>query len=178
MTLNVGDVERIDEPSAEQVRHFLRFMPPHSPFITFRGQDSSVTTLAICQGSSQIIDSDSATGIQWYKDGVAISGATHQSYTATTSGSYNAQLNALGCHSQFGTAITVTVVDYPSTPTITGATDQACPEQPLTLTANASGAGHSRRRPERSRGAFVDATRQVPRLRSGRRSSYRATQAS
>jgi hypothetical protein len=107
---------------------------PHAPFLSARSGTS------FCTGGSVILDSDSATGIQWYKDGVAISGATHQSYTATTSGSYNAQLNALGCHSQFGTAITVTVVDYPSTPAITGTSDQACPEQPLTLTANASGA--------------------------------------
>ena len=118
---------------------------PHAPFISFRNQSSSVTSLTVC-GTSQIIDSDSATGIQWYKDGVAISGANSQSYTATTSGTYTAQLNALGCHSQFGRDVTLTLVAYPSTPTITGATngtgtqDQACPEQPLTLTANSSGA--------------------------------------
>ena len=107
---------------------------PHAPFISAR------SAMTFCTGGSVILDSDSATGIQWFKDGVAISGATHQSYTATTSGSYNAQLNALGCHSQFGTAIVVTVVDYPSTPTVTGTSDQACPEQPLTLTASSSGA--------------------------------------
>ncbi|HYX29708.1 MAG TPA: carboxypeptidase regulatory-like domain-containing protein, partial [Pyrinomonadaceae bacterium] len=73
---------------------------PHSPFISFRGQSSSTTSLAICQGQSQIIDSDSPTGIQWYKDGVAIPGANSQSYAATQSGVYTAQLDALGCHSQ------------------------------------------------------------------------------
>jgi len=116
---------------------------PHSPFISFRGQDSSVTTLAICQGSSQIIDSDSATGIQWYKDGVAIVvNGNSQSYTATQAGVYTAQLNALGCHSQFGRNVTLTVDAMPPTPTISGDTngtgtqDQACPEQPLTLHAN------------------------------------------
>jgi hypothetical protein len=87
---------------------------PHSPFISFRGQDSSVTSLAFCQGSSQIIDSDSATGIQWYKDGVAIPGANSQSYTATQAGVYTAQLNALGCHSQFGRNVTLTVSPNPS----------------------------------------------------------------
>src|SRR5207248_2233923 len=51
---------------------------PHSPFISFRSQPSTTTSFAICQGSSQIIDSDSATGIQWYKDGVAILGANSQ----------------------------------------------------------------------------------------------------
>jgi hypothetical protein len=115
---------------------------PHSPFVSFRGQDSSVTTLAICQGSSQIIDSDSATGIQWWKDGAPIPGANSQSYTATQAGIYTAQLNALGCHSQFGRNVTITVDALPPTPTISGDTngtgtqDQACPEQPLTLHAN------------------------------------------
>jgi hypothetical protein len=124
---------------------------PHSPFISFRGQDSSVTTLHICQGSSQIIDSDSATGIQWYEDTgsgmVAIpTGGNSQSYTfnSSTPGTFmfTAQLNALGCHSQFGRTVTIIVDAMPTTPTITGDTngtgtqDQACPEQPLTLHAN------------------------------------------
>jgi uncharacterized repeat protein (TIGR01451 family) len=78
-----------------------------------------VTSTSICQGSSQTIDSDSATGIQWYKDTVAIPGAGSQSYIATLSGIYTAQLNALGCHSQFGRDVTLTVNPNPSTPTIT-----------------------------------------------------------
>jgi hypothetical protein len=119
---------------------------PHLPFISFRGQDSNLTTLEICQGTSVIIDSDSATGIQWYKDGVAISGAGSQSYVATQSGTYTAQLDALGCHSSFGRNVTLIIDAMPSTPAITGTDnatgthDQACPEQPLTLTASSTGA--------------------------------------
>jgi hypothetical protein len=118
---------------------------PHSPFVSFRGQDSSVTTLHICQGSSQIIDSDSATGIHWWRDGVDL-GPGSQSYTATEAvpgtHTYTAQLNALGCHSQFGRTVTIIFDAMPPTPTISGDTngtgtqDQACPEQPLTLHAN------------------------------------------
>ena len=133
--------------SAQSAGYVVQNPTPHSPFISFRGQDSSVTTLNICQGSSQIIDSDSATGIQWYKDGVAIAvNGNSQSYTATglAPGTYvfTAQLNALGCHSQFGRNVTLTVDSMPPTPTISGDTngtgtqDQACPEQPLTLHAN------------------------------------------
>ncbi len=33
MNLEVGNVERIEDPSGEQVDHYLRFMPPHAPFI-------------------------------------------------------------------------------------------------------------------------------------------------
>ena len=129
--------------SAQSAGYVVQNPTPHAPFISFRNQNSSVTTLAICQGSSQIIDSDSATGIQWYKDGVAITvNGNSQSYTATQAGVYTAQLDALGCHSQFGRNVTLTVDAMPPTPTISGDTngtgtqDQACPEQPLTLHAN------------------------------------------
>jgi hypothetical protein len=133
--------------SAKSAGYVVQNPTPHSPFVSFRGQDSSVTTLSICQGTSQIIDSDSATGIQWYKDGVAIAvNGNSQSYTATglAPGTYvfTAQLNALGCHSQFGRNVTLIVDALPPTPTISGDTngtgtqDQACPEQPLTLHAN------------------------------------------
>jgi len=133
--------------SVQSAGYVVQNPTPHSPFISFRGQDSSVTTLNICQGTSQIIDSDSATGIQWYRDGspIAVNGNS-QSYTATglAPGTYvfTAQLNALGCHSQFGRNVTLIVDAMPPTPTISGDTngtgtqDQACPEQPLTLHAN------------------------------------------
>ena len=127
--------------SAKSAGYVVQNPTPHSPFVSFRGQDSSVTTLAICQGSSQIIDSDSATGIHWWKDGVDL-GPGSQSLTVTQAGVYTAQLNALGCHSQFGRNVTITVDALPPTPTISGDTngtgtqDQACPEQPRTLHAN------------------------------------------
>lgn len=54
----------------------------------------------ICPNGSVTIWSDSATGIQWYQDGVLIPGANSESYVATEPGSYTAVLNALGCHSQ------------------------------------------------------------------------------
>src|SRR5581483_10432364 len=111
---------------------------PHSPFISFRNQSSATTSLAIC-GGSQIIDSDSATGIQWYKDGVAIPGANSQSYTATQSGVYTAQLNALGCHSQFGRNVTLTVNPLPATPTVTpGGPTTFCAGGSVTLTSSSS----------------------------------------
>jgi uncharacterized protein len=118
---------------------------PHTPFITIRNQNSSVTSIAICQGSSIILDSDSATGIHWWKDNVDLGpGSQSLTVTGSTPGTfvYTAQLNALGCHSTFGRNITVTVDALPPTPTISGDTngtgtqDQACPEQPLTLHAN------------------------------------------
>ncbi len=42
--------------------------------------------------------SNTATGNQWFKNGVAISGATAQTYTATTTGCYNTRVtNTFGC---------------------------------------------------------------------------------
>lgn len=33
MTLDVGDIDRIDAPTAEQLRQFLRVLPARSPFL-------------------------------------------------------------------------------------------------------------------------------------------------
>ena len=125
--------------SAKSAGYVVQDPTPHSPFISFRGQSSSTTTLSICQGSSQIIDSDSATGIQWWKDGSPIPGANSQSFTATQSGVYTAQLNALGCHSQFGRNVTLTVNPLPATPTATpGGPTTFCAGGSVTLTSSAA----------------------------------------
>jgi uncharacterized repeat protein (TIGR01451 family) len=117
--------------TAQSAGYTVQNPTPHSPFVSFRGQDSSVTSLSICQGTNQIVDSDSATGIQWWQDGSPIAGANSQSYSATASGVYTAQLNALGCHSQFGRNVTLTVNPTPATPTIT-------PSGPTTFFAGGS----------------------------------------
>ena len=129
--------------SAQSAGYVVQNPTPHSPFISFRSQSSATTSLAICQGTSQIIDSDSATGIQWYKDGVAIPGAGSQSYTflGSTPGTYTftAQLNALGCHSQFGRNVTITVNPLPATPTATpGGPTTFCQGGSVTLTSSSA----------------------------------------
>ncbi|HEX6833743.1 MAG TPA: hypothetical protein VF132_09455, partial [Rudaea sp.] len=126
--------------SSQSAGYIVENPTPHAPFVSFRSQDSSVTTLAICQGSSQIIDSDSATGIQWYKDGSPIPGAGSQSYSAMQSGTYTAQLNALGCHSQFGRNVTLNVTPTPATPTVTpGGPTTIFQGQSVTLTSSSAG---------------------------------------
>jgi hypothetical protein len=132
--------------TAHSATYVVQNPTPHSPFVSFRNQDSSVTSLSICMGTSQIIDSDSATGIQWYQDGSPIlSGGGNQSYTFTpsTPGTYTftAQLNALGCHSQFGRNVTITVNPLPATPTITGANDY-CSADGGTLLTSSSATGN------------------------------------
>ncbi|HEX3110510.1 MAG TPA: hypothetical protein VHU41_15555, partial [Thermoanaerobaculia bacterium] len=49
---------------------------PHTAHLSAFGPTS------FCSGGSVTLWSDSATGIQWYKDGVAISGGTNESYVA------------------------------------------------------------------------------------------------
>jgi hypothetical protein len=41
MRFDVGNVQLIVDPSAEQVRHFLRFMPPEAPFVVLSADDGS-----------------------------------------------------------------------------------------------------------------------------------------
>ena len=62
--------------------------------------------------------SSTATGNQWYKDGVAISGETNQTYTATAAGTYTVIITASGCSSAASAGTTVVVNPIPSTPTI------------------------------------------------------------
>ena len=72
-----------------------------------------------CAGGSVVLTSSSATGNQWYKDGVAISGATSQTYTAATTGAYTVVItSAEGCSSAASAGTTVVVNPIPTTPTI------------------------------------------------------------
>lgn len=79
--------------------------------------------VTFCMGGSVTLTSSSATGNQWYKGGAVISGATGQTYNATTSGIYTVVVTSNGCHSTPSAGITVTVNSTPGVPTvnITGA---------------------------------------------------------
>src|SRR5205085_3135472 len=108
---------------------------PPTPTITPGGPTT------FCAGGNVTLTSSSATGNQWYLNGNPIGGATNQTYDATASGDYTVVVTTSGCSSAASAITTVTVNSPPPTPTISGTTngtgtqDQACPEQPLTLTA-------------------------------------------
>ena len=55
------------------------------------------------------LTSSAATGNQWYKDGVAIAGATQASYITTASGSYTVKVTANGCSSALSSAVVVVI---------------------------------------------------------------------
>jgi hypothetical protein len=84
-----------------------------APVITAGGSTS------ICSGSNVVLSSSIASGNQWYKNGVAITGATAQTYTATTAGSYTAKIISGGCTSALSNAMDVAVTATPATPTVT-----------------------------------------------------------
>jgi hypothetical protein len=102
-------------PSTQSAGYVVQDPTPTKPFIT---PQSSTT---FCAGGGVTLQSDLANGIQWYKDGALIPGANSQNYVATASGSYTAQLNALGCHSAVSDAIAVTVL--PPQITVTNSND-------------------------------------------------------
>jgi len=76
-------------------------------------------TTTFCSGGSVTLTSNVTTGIQWYNNGTAISGATSSTYQATASGSYTATSTAGTCTSPASNAIAVTVTAGPATPSIT-----------------------------------------------------------
>jgi hypothetical protein len=83
--------------------------PPSATVVTVHSG-----SLLLCNGSAVTLKSSSlptaTVGIRWYKDGVQISGATGQFYTATTAGSYTARRITLssGCISNASTPRVVT----------------------------------------------------------------------
>jgi hypothetical protein len=100
---------------------------------------SASGTLNLCTGGSTTLSTPTASGqtYSWKNNGAAISGATSNSYTATTAGSYTVTVNsAAGC-SATSTASVVTLNAIPASPsTLTGPT-MICTLTSGTYTASA-----------------------------------------
>ncbi|MBK7375305.1 MAG: autotransporter-associated beta strand repeat-containing protein [Chitinophagaceae bacterium] len=106
---------------------------PTTPTITPAGPTT------FCAGGSVLLSSSSASGNQWYKDNVLMSGETSQTYTATTSGSYTVVVTENGCPSLPSAATVVTVNAIPATPTITpGGPTTFCAGGSVLLTSSAA----------------------------------------
>lgn len=87
---------------------------PATPTVSANGP------LTFCADGSLTLTSTSASSYQWYKGGVAISGATAQTYSPTTTGNYTVVVkNASGCSSTASSGTSVTVNALPPTPAIT-----------------------------------------------------------
>jgi gliding motility-associated-like protein len=75
---------------------------------------SAATATTFCLGGSVVLTSSATTGNQWYKDGVAISGATAQTHTATVAGTYTVvTTNEYTCSSPASAGVVVVVNTLP-----------------------------------------------------------------
>ena len=84
------------------------------------------------------------TGYQWYRDGIALPGATSASFTATTSGSFTVTVtDSTGLTSlpSAPVAVAAEVVPTPAIGLVAGA-NPSCPGDTLTLDAGAGYAGY------------------------------------
>lgn len=93
----------------------------------------------ICPGANVTLQAPTSTygfSYQWYRNSIAISGATNQVYTTNLTGSYHCILQINGCSSTSNTL----VISTGSTPNISitssAANDSVCSSGQLTLTAS------------------------------------------
>jgi hypothetical protein len=96
----------------------------------------------VCQGQTVPLSANLGDSYQWFKDGVAINGATTQNYIATATGSYTvAVTNSGGCS---GTSLPtqVTVSPVPVVTTSLSSSANICQGNTVTITAS-EGAAYS-----------------------------------
>jgi hypothetical protein len=94
---------------------------------------------SLCAGKKITLTSSAATGNQWLKDGVLVSGATGRSIEVGEAGKYSVRVsNASGC-SVLSPATDITIIALPATPVITaGGPVTFCAGNTVVLTSNAA----------------------------------------
>ncbi len=78
---------------------------------------SAATATTFCEGQNVVLSSNDASNIQWYKNGTAITNASSQTYTATSSGTFKV-IKTSGTNTATSNEIMVTVNAIPAVPTI------------------------------------------------------------
>jgi hypothetical protein len=91
-----------------------------------------------CAGGSVQLNANTGSGLtyNWRKDGVAISGATSSSYTATSNGVYTVRVTSNGCQTT-SSGVTVTVQSLPAATVIASGSTSFCNGGSVVLTAPA-----------------------------------------
>jgi gliding motility-associated-like protein len=113
-------------------------IPFPAPTITSSGS-------TVCSGTAITLTSSAASAYQWFKNGVAVNGATTQNFIVYDSGSYTVQvLNSLGCTSTLSNT-EATVVSTPPTADISEgavlAMNSTCNGTPINLTVSTNVTG-------------------------------------
>ena len=94
---------------------------------------------AVCQGTSVTLSSNISSGNQWYKDGVAIAGATSTTYITSLSGSYTVVATETGkCSSAASSPSVINVIPIPDASIAQGSqlAFTNCSQTTLTLSAS------------------------------------------
>jgi len=106
---------------------------PATPTITPAG------SAQFCSAGSKTLTSSSATGNQWYLEGVLLNGATNQTVSADTAGHYTVVVTTNGCSSAASAATNVTINPTPAKPVVTaGGPTTFCADGSVTLTSSSA----------------------------------------
>jgi uncharacterized repeat protein (TIGR01451 family)/gliding motility-associated-like protein len=94
--------------------------------------------MLFCDGDSVVLNGTAAFGLQWFKDGIAITGATNNKLVIKQGGTYAAlAINDNGCRSPFSEALVIKMVDLPVTPVLTiQGTAKFCKDETRLLQVN------------------------------------------
>jgi uncharacterized delta-60 repeat protein/gliding motility-associated-like protein len=95
----------------------------------------SPSAVSVCTGGSVMLTVNGGSSYQWYKDGVAITGAVSATYTAAQAGTYSADIFNGGCTGKASNQSVVTITSPPAG-SITPASATICTGGAVTLTAN------------------------------------------
>ena len=97
---------------------------------------NALGSTTFCQGNSIVLTTThTGTAVQWYKNGVAISGETNEFLTVSTTGSYTC-ISSNECSGTASNAIIVTVNKNPPASISAGGPTSFCAGESVTLTAN------------------------------------------
>lgn len=94
---------------------------------------------SICAGQSVLLSSSVNLGNQWYRDDIAIVGATASTYAATLAGIFTVKTTQSSCTSGASNGVSITVNSIPLTPTISPlGTVSVCPSVVVQFTSSSS----------------------------------------
>ncbi len=92
--------------------------------------------ITICDNDSTTLTSDPADTYQWYRDGIAIPGATDQTYNAKIAGDYTIKITQSGCSDSLTTAVTLNVNPAPTANILPAGPINICDGDSVELTAD------------------------------------------